>query len=674
MSENLLRHETSPYLLQHRDNPVHWRPWGPDALAEAAASDKPILLSVGYAACHWCHVMAHESFEDETVAAVMNRLFVNIKVDREERPDIDQIYMKALQALGDQGGWPLTMFLTPAGAPFWGGTYFPKTPLYGRPGFVAVLEAVSDLWQRERGKVTGQAGRLLDHLRRPEPSPEAMPALGPDLLDRAADSLLSLMDRERGGTRGAPKFPNASVLGFLDRTAGRTGRRDLAQLVDTTLTSLCEGGIYDHIGGGLARYSVDAEWLVPHFEKMLYDNGQLLTRLAAHAHRSGLFRIRIDQVAGWMAREMRLEGGAFAASLDADSEGEEGRFYIWTPDALAAALPPADAELVGRAYDIRPGGNWEGVSVPNRLRGDRLTDDEQDRLPALLATLRAERETRPRPGRDDKILADWNGLAITGLADSGFRLDRPDLIEAAETAYRFVATTMARGDRLGHAWKDGRLVFPGFAGDLAGMASAALALHRATGGAAYIEDAIRWLDALERHHGDGAGGFHFTADDAEELVLRPVERLDEATPNPHGLAASAHVRLWHLSGDDRWRARADRLLEAARPVMVGNVFGTASLLSALDLRLFGTLVLIVSSEGQEAEALLGTVRAARNPNLILDRRADGEMLPPAHPAHGKKAVGGKPTAHLCREGRCSLPVTEAAALAAALDAPDQVFI
>ncbi|BCP55789.1 thioredoxin domain-containing protein [Kaistia sp. 32K] len=668
MSENLLRFETSPYLLQHQDNPVHWRGWNAAALKEARDLDRPILLSIGYAACHWCHVMAHESFEDAETAAVMNRLFVNIKVDREERPDIDQIYMAALHAIGEQGGWPLTMFLTPDGKPIWGGTYFPKVSRYGRPAFVDVLTQIDGFYRRDRAEILAQADRIAAHIQ-PRPAFDG-PALGPNLLDQAARSIFSIMDLERGGTRGAPKFPNVTVIDYLARGARRTGIPDYISAAEATLTGLSNGGIFDHVGGGFARYSTDVDWLVPHFEKMLSDNGLLLGQLALATIQSpnrATYRSRIETTIGWLVREMLLPGGAFAASLDADSEGHEGRFYVWRRDELDRFLDADDADLIAATYDIHEGGNWEGVSIPNRLRTPApLADSDQRRADALLARMLEERAGRVRPGLDDKILVDWNGYAITGLATAGWLLDRPDWVALAEAAYRFITESVSRDGRPGHALRNGQGVFPGFSSDLASLARAAVALHQATQKASYLDEATRLLDLLETHHGDGKGNLHFTADDAEPLIVRKSDRIDDASPNPHGLAVDSLVRLWALTGDDRFRDRADAILAASASAIAENVFGTASLLSGLDLRLTIRSVVILIPAGDSGAELRQVVLENWSPDLVLDLREDGASLPAAHPAHGKRAIDGKVTAYVCREGACSLPLSDAKALAAEL--------
>ncbi|CAN5360239.1 thioredoxin domain-containing protein [soil metagenome] len=667
MSENLLRHEASPYLLQHKDNPVHWRAWNEPALAEAKAANKPILLSVGYAACHWCHVMAHESFEDAATAAVMNRLFVNINVDREERPDIDQIYMGALHALGEQGGWPLTMFLTPGGEPIWGGTYFPKTSRYGRPAFVDILEEVARLFREEPEKVAANRTYIAERIRA-KPAGEAI-ALDRALLDAAADRLLQFMDPVNGGTRGAPKFPQASLLEFLWRAGERTGEPRYRDSVLLTLRSLCQGGIYDHVAGGFARYSVDDRWLVPHFEKMLYDNGQLLELLTFAWLKTGdgLFRTRIEETVGWLEREMRQRDGAFAASLDADAGGHEGSFTVWTPDQVAGLLGDEAAFFCG-VYDITASGNFEGASIPNRLaHRNLLSPAEEARLAAARAKLLTARETRARPATDDKILADWNGLTIGALALAGAALGRPDWIGMAQQAFNFIATTMARGDRLAHAWRDGKSVYPGLATDYAAMTKAALALHTATLDHAWIDRAEALAKALRAHHWDAdSPGYFLSADDAEALIVRPRATTDEATPSATSLMAQNLVRLWHLTGSDAYRRDIDDILSANGLTVANNLFASTGLLNALDLRLGATDVVVVTAAGEAPDAMLGAIRARWTANTILSVHADEARMSPGHPAAGKTIVGGRATAYVCRGETCSLPVTDAASLLALL--------
>jgi uncharacterized protein len=666
MTENLLAHESSPYLLQHKDNPVHWRAWGPDALAEARRENKPILLSVGYAACHWCHVMAHESFEDPATAAVMNRLFVNIKVDREERPDIDQIYMSALHALGEQGGWPLTMFLTSDGKPIWGGTYFPKTARYGRPAFVNVLEEVARVVREEPEKIAHNTGLLMQHLHERSDSGGRL-TLDRDLLDRAASRLLGLIDREHGGIKGAPKFPQATVLDFLWRASDRTGDRAFRDAVLVTLRNICQGGIYDHLGGGFARYSVDDRWLVPHFEKMLYDNGQLVELLCHAFIATGepLFAQRIAETVAWLDREMVTPRGAFAASIDADSEGDEGKFYVWTIDEIVDVLGAEEGAFFARNYGVHEAGNWEGVNILNRLATLTLPADvDAARLAAAREALLLRRAVRVRPATDDKVLADWNGLTIAALALAGATFGRPDWIATADRAFAFVTGPMARDGRLAHSWRDGKSVFPGLATDYADLIKAALALHAATLRPAYLARAEALAATLRRHHFDAATpGYYLSADDADALIIRPRSETDEATPGANSVMAQNLIRLWHLTGTDAYRADADAVIEASGPAIASNLFATTGILSALDFRLNATDVVIVHPAGVAADGLLAAVRRHATPNLVLSVYEGAADLPPTHPAAGKTAADGKATAYVCRGETCSLPVTEAEGLA-----------
>ena len=509
--ENRLAQSTSPYLLQHKHNPVDWWPWGADALAEAKRSNRPILLSVGYAACHWCHVMAHESFEDKQTAKVMNELFVNIKVDREERPDIDQIYMNALHLLGEQGGWPLTMFLTPAGEPVWGGTYFPKDSRYGRPAFTDVLQEVARLFREEPNKIEQNRAALLARLA-DKARPAGRVTLGLKELDAAAAQVGNMFDPVNGGLRGAPKFPQPAILEMLWRAGLRSGDARFFETVEHTLEHMSEGGIYDHLGGGFSRYSVDERWLVPHFEKMLYDNAQLLELLALAWQRSGtpLYAERARETVGWLAREMTTQDGAFCASLDADSEGEEGKFYVWSKNEIIELIGPEAAEFFARHYDVSDEGNFEGHNILNRLASVPRTADDEARLAALRAILLDARAARVRPGLDDKVLADWNGLMIAALVNASVAFDEPEWLAMAKRAFAFIAGAMTRGadneQRLGHSFRDGRLLLPGLASDYAAMIRAALTLYEATGERGYLDGARAWQRAFDTGRGGGARG------------------------------------------------------------------------------------------------------------------------------------------------------------------------
>ena len=680
---NRLAQASSPYLLQHAHNPVDWWQWGPEALETATRENKPILLSVGYAACHWCHVMAHESFEDAPTAAVMNELFVNIKVDREERPDIDQIYMNALHLLGEQGGWPLTMFLTPKAEPVWGGTYFPKDARYGRPAFVDVLREVARLFRDEPAKIEQNRKALLARLaEKARPEGKVTVALGD--LNGAAGQLGNMFDPVNGGLRGAPKFPQPAMLEFLWRAGMReTGekpppapdpspplaalvrggesaaaRNRFFETVEHTLERMSEGGIYDHLGGGFSRYSVDEQWLVPHFEKMLYDNAQLLELLTLAWQRSGsaLFAQRARETVEWLRREMVTEEGAFAASLDADSEGEEGKFYVWSYEEVLNALGRADGEYFARHYEVTPAGNFEGHNILNRLAGTARSTEDENRLARLRDKLLAVRALRVRPGLDDKVLADWNGLMISALTNAAVILDQPDWLHLARRAFDFIAQQMTRDGRLGHSFRAGKLTLPGLASDHANMIRAALALHEATGEGALLEQALAWQRALDARYADrDSGGYYLSADDAGDLVVRPHSTADDATPNPNAVAAGNLVRLAVLTGDEQWRAKADRLIDGIVSAQARNLFSHVALLNALDLRLRAAEIVVTGSAAPLVEAALKIPFLDR----IVLRAPSAGALPASHPAQEKLEAAQGPAAFVCVGERCSLPVMAA---------------
>ncbi|MDI3306999.1 MAG: thioredoxin domain-containing protein [Acetobacteraceae bacterium] len=670
--ENLLRHASSPYLLQHAGNPVHWRPWGPEALAEAQALNRPILLSIGYAACHWCHVMAHESFEDPETAALMNALYVNIKVDREERPDIDALYMNALHLLGEHGGWPLTMFLTPKGEPFWGGTYFPPEPRWGRPSFRQVLQGIADAWAAQDQRILQNTGALKGALARmAEANPGPVP--GQAQLNRVALGLVKATDPVEGGLSGAPKFPNPPIFRFLWQMHFRLGQPACAEVVELLLKRMSQGGIYDHLGGGYARYSVDAIWLVPHFEKMLYDNAQLLELLAlAHAGRPDpLYAQRAEETVGWLLREMLTENDcAFAASQDADSEGEEGKFYVWAEREVDALLGP-EAELFRRVYDVTGDGNWEGHNILNRRQhAQPLGEETEATLARCRATLFEARAKRIPPGRDDKVLADWNGLTIAALVRAAAVFGRPDWLEPAKRAFAFVAGQMTASDgRLLHAFRQGQASASGLLEDYASMARAALALFEATGRARYLRHAIAWADAVQRHFAAPDGGYFTSAKDAADVLVRGRSAGDNATPSGNGLMAEVQAKLFHLTGDDRWRACAERTIGAFSGLEQG-LAAMPLLLSAADLLTEGACVVVAGDpEDPAAQALALAALSHPDPAIALLRVRDSARVPHSHPAHGKGPVGGRPAAYVCRAGTCGLPVTDPAALRAALARP-----
>jgi uncharacterized protein len=678
--DNLLRHETSPYLLQHADNPVAWRPWGAKALAEARDTNRPILLSIGYAACHWCHVMAHESFENPEIAALMNRLFVAVKVDREERPDIDGIYMTALHALGEQGGWPLTMFLTPEGDPFWGGTYFPPTPRYGRPSFPQVLEAIAAAWAEGAEAVTKNREGLSRALRNSVAS-DPGDGIPQSLIDEAAHRLLGLVDMQGGGMRGAPKFPNPPIFRFLWQHALHHGGRDPnaaagRPALHLLLRRMADGGIHDHLGGGFARYSTDAEWLAPHFEKMLYDNGQLLELLAlAEADRPDpAYREAASGIVAWLTRDMAIAddagGRAFAASEDADSEGHEGTFYVWREAEVDAALGPA-SPLFKAVYDVTAGGNWEGRSILRRLRAS-ANPAEAASLAESRAILFRLRTARPRPALDDKVLTDWNALTIMGLCRAARVFDEPAWLDIAEHCHAFLQRHMRRPDgRYLHSWRRGQPGAAGLLDDQSAMAGAAIALYQARGDARFLEEAESLVAVIDRWFADEDGSVFTTAADAADLPAaagRPRGAIDQAVPSGSGLFADALARLFHLTGELRFRDRCDRLIRAfsGTPARFPNMPG---LIQAADTLEHGGVVVVTAHDPAEAEPFLEAVAQTGDPSLLALRILPSDTLGRGPGAAAAALKGrGVPSAVLCRSGVCSLPVDTAAGLAALLQA------
>jgi uncharacterized protein YyaL (SSP411 family) len=665
---NRLAGATSPYLLQHAHNPVDWWQWGPEALAFAREHNRPILLSVGYAACHWCHVMAHESFEDAATAAVMNELFVNIKVDREERPDIDQIYMQALHHLGEQGGWPLTMFLTPNAEPVWGGTYFPNESKFGRPAFKDVLREVSRLFREEPQKIEANRTALLARLAE-KARPAGKVTIGAPELTGIAQQFGNNFDSVNGGLRGAPKFPQAPILEMLWRAGLRSGDARFFETVEHTLERMCQGGIYDHLGGGFSRYSVDERWLVPHFEKMLYDNAVLLELLALGFQHGGkhaaLFRERAGETVDWLRREMTTAGGAFSASLDADSEGEEGKFYAWGKNEIIELLGPDAGHFFARHYDVTDDGNFEGHNILNRLDAPEASEKDAERLAQLRDILLDAREQRVRPGLDDKVLADWNGLMIAALVNAGVIFDEPAWIAMARRAFDFIAREMTRDGRLGHSWRDGKLLYPGLASDFTNMMKAALALHEATGERIYLDRALTWQTALDAHYADAeTGGYYLTADDADGLILRPHSTNDDATPNHNAIAAHNLIRLTAVTGDDKWRAKVDTMIERILSAAGNALFGQVTMLNALDLRLAGAEIVVTG----DASALVAAALKIPFIRRVVVRAQSASDLPPSHAAQEKLKAANGAAAFVCVGERCSLPVTNAAEIANAFTA------
>jgi len=673
--ENKLGESTSPYLLQHRHNPVNWRIWGEDALAEAKRDNKPILLSVGYAACHWCHVMAHESFEDEAIAALMNKLFVNIKIDREERPDLDTIYQQALALLGQQGGWPLTMFLMPDGRPFWGGTYFPKEARYGRPGVADVLNFVSEIYHKEPQKVTTNVTAISDAMQKLS-TPKSGGEIPAALFDRIAERLLEEVDMEKGGIGSAPKFPQPAIFTLLWRAYKRSGRPEFRDAVTVTLTQMAQGGIYDHLGGGLSRYSTDADWLVPHFEKMLYDNAEFIALLTLvwQETKDPLYETRVRETIDWVEAEMltgpdQKTNRAFAASLDADSEGEEGRFYVWNAREIEAALGEDEADFFMAHYDVTPAGNWEGLTILNRSRKPALLDEAgEERLLRARQTLLSARAERVRPGWDDKVLADWNGLMIAAMVEAGMVFDEPHWIDLARDAFAFVRRAMFKDGRLYHSWRNGKLAHPATLDDHANLARAALALYESTAKVQYLDAARELTELLDTHFWDAAnGGYFMTAADTKDMVVRPKSASDNAMPNGNGVMVGVLARLYLLTGEPRFEERVLKLITAFSGELERNFFPLATYLNnAAFLAHALEVVIIGAHDAPDTLAMVAAVLRHSLPDRLLQVVPPDAALPETHPAFGKTQQNGKATAYLCKNRSCGLPITEPKALDAAL--------
>ena len=677
---NRLAGETSPYLLQHANNPVDWFPWGPDALTRAKLLDRPIFLSIGYAACHWCHVMERESFEDEATATYLNARFVAIKVDREERPDLDQIYMSAVQSLTGGGGWPMSVFLTPDGRPFYGGTYFPPVPAHGLPSFRQLLEGIDRAWREQRADLEQSAARLVGEIAASTRTAAGGAAPTPALLDAAVGLIERGFDATNGGWGGAPKFPQPMTIEFLLRRAAARDPRALS-MARRTLDRMADGGLRDQLGGGFHRYATDAIWLVPHFEQMLYDNAQL-ARVYLHAWAfTGDERYR-DVATGtltYILRELTTDGGAFAASQDADTDGVEGSTFTWRADEIREALGD-DAAMFSTAYGVADGGNWEGATILSRVRPTselatlyKLPSAEVDsRLAAARQRLLLRRRQRAQPARDDKALAAWNGLAIGVLADAARLLRVAGLdglagryqTAAVRAADAIVGGLVSADGRLGRSWKDGRATGQGVLEDYANLAEGLLALYEATFDERWFTTARSLAEAILERFTDPDGGFFDTASDHERLITRPKDIQDNATPSGGAVATIVLLRLAAFTGDARYRAAAERALATVTGHAARYPTAFAMWLQAIDLALAPVAeVAIVGDPADEAtHALLAIASGGYEPNRVVALQRDSEAGSAVPLLADRVRVGGLPTAYVCRNFACRLPVTDPDAL------------
>ncbi|MDF1500877.1 MAG: thioredoxin domain-containing protein [Anaerolineales bacterium] len=664
---NRLKDETSPYLLQHADNPVDWYPWGEEAFMRAKSEGKPIFLSIGYAACHWCHVMAHESFEDPEIAEIMNRHFVSIKVDREERPDVDSIYMDAIVALTGQGGWPLSAFLTPEGEPFYGGTYFPPTRRFNMPSFQEVLESVHEQWSTNREQVDRIGKELSAHIRSTPVFEAGEERLEPAALDSAAEQLFEKYDWKNGGWGGAPKFPQASAVEFLLQRYHRKRDRLALDMAKHALQSMARGGIFDQVGGGFHRYAVDERWLIPHFEKMLYDNAVLLP---AYLHVWQLtgepeFLEVVDKTIQFLIREMQDDAGGFFASLDADSEGEEGKFYVWTADELRTILTDeADRELALDVYGLRAGPNFEGANV--LYLPDPVTDiaherdiDEQDlrkRLRRIEAQLLNGRASRPRPAADDKIITAWNGLLLIALAEAARALKNADYLSAAQKLAGFLSSELKTQAGWRRTWRKGVPKNAATLRDLAGAGLGFLALYETDFNPVWFQEAEELCVEILEHYQDPQGGFYDTRDDLQDLIARPKSIQDTPLPSGNSLAVMLFLKMYNFTSNGQYAEPAERALRGMQSMASRHPTAFAGWLSALDYAIGPglQLALLGDPDQDQFKRFKEAVDTRFLPLLI---RAGGKPGEQGHPEllDNRSAVGGEPTAYLCKGFICNKP-------------------
>jgi uncharacterized protein YyaL (SSP411 family) len=667
--------ETSPYLLLHKDNPVHWRTWGPEAFEEAQASGKPILLSIGYTACHWCHVMNQESFADPETAELMNASFVNILVDREERPDIDQLYQAAANAMGNGGGWPLTVFLNPQGEPYAVGGYFPKDDRPGAPSFKRVLADVERIYREQPEPVAAMAVRVQEALTQIWGRDLRGPLDGTSI-DIAGIRVAQRFDIFYGGMTGAPKFPTASLIELMWRSYLRTGVMQFAQLVQTSLDHICLGALYDHVGGGFFRYCTDERWFIPHFEKMLYDNAALieLLTLAAQHNRVPHYVDRIEDSVRWVLREMKVEDG-FASSIDADTDGEEGRYYTWTEAEIDAALAGTFAQRFKELYGVLREGPFRGRNILHRLGriGAPLSPADEALVKKQRELLLAARRNRQAPMRDDKVLADWNGMMIAALAKAGAVFRNAEWTTAAIRAFAFITRAMGDGERLFHSWRAGVRGHQGFADDYANMARAALVLWRSTGDKAYLDHAEAWVRTLNAHFWDlQNGGYFTTSDDSDPLIFRARMVFDQNTPSANGVMVGVLSDLFAITGDETYRDRCNALIQAFSGEVNRVLYSVGTFVNSFESAASGISVVVLGTrDAARTRDLIAAVLSRSLPQASLVVADSGEALPATHPLFGKPMENGQPTAYILQRGQSSPAISNPVALSQALQLPPQ---
>jgi hypothetical protein len=683
---NRLANETSPYLLQHAHNPVDWYPWGEEALERAKKEDKPILLSIGYSACHWCHVMERESFEDEAIASQMNENFINIKVDREERPDLDAVYMEAVQMLTGSGGWPMTVFLTPEGRPFYGGTYFPPVDRMNMPGFPRLLQAISQSYQTNRGEIERVTTQLTEQMGRTTQLEKGSTPLTVEILHQAYSNLASNFDYQNGGFGTAPKFPQPMTPEFLLRYYHHGYNQRALEMVETTLEKMACGGMYDQIGGGFHRYSTDAFWLVPHFEKMLYDNA-LLARLYLHAYQltqRDLYRRITQETLDYVLREMTDPRGGFYSAQDADSEGEEGKFFIWTPQQIGDALGNEEGDIFGGFFGVTEAGNFEGTNILNIPRKASLFAAEHgiplEQLVSIIQRgkkkLLEVREQRVHPLRDDKVLSSWNGLMLRSFAEAGATLGRPDYLQAATNNASFLLEYLKPQGRLLRTYREGEAKLLGYLEDYAFVADGLVALYEATFKARWLVEAVKLADEMiELFWDEGVGGFYDTGKDHEALVVRPRDVFDNAQPCGGSVASEVLLKLAVITGNDDYATKATAPLRSLHQLMARAPGGTGHWLAALDFYISVPKEIAIIGPGDDAgtRSLVDTVFQRYLPNKVVvgamdssfNRLRTSGIESPL--LEGREMVGGKPTAYVCQHYACQLPVTSPEDLAKQLE-------